>query len=161
DTGLYLEDLLSRGRLSATAALRYDRWSQEGERRSPGTATQPVPSHDEDALSPRLSLRYPAASWLSLTSSAYRSFRAPTLNELYRPFRLGNVLTLANDGLKAERLGGVEAGGLARVAGGRLSVRANGFWNEVHDAVGNITVSSTPALITRQRRNLALIRARG
>jgi outer membrane receptor protein involved in Fe transport len=58
-------------------------------------------------------------------------------------------------------LGGVEAGVLARTSGGRLSVKTTGFWNEVHDAVTNVTLSSTPALITRQRMNVALIRARG
>jgi len=161
DLGVYAEDMLSLGRLAATAALRFDHWGQSGERRSPGVATTTLTDHDENALSPRLSLRYPVASWLSLTSAAYRSFRAPTLNELYRPFRLGNVLTLANDGLRAERLGGVEAGALARTRGGRLSVRTTAFWNEVHDAVTNVTLSSTSSLITRQRKNVALIRARG
>jgi iron complex outermembrane recepter protein len=161
DLGVYAEDMLSLGRLAATAALRFDGWQQSGERHSPGAPTTALPDHDENALSPRLSLRYSVASWLSLTSAAYRSFRAPTLNELYRPFRLGNVLTLANDALRAERLSGVEAGALARSRGGRFSVRANAFWNDVHDAVTNVTLSSTPSLITRQRKNVALIRARG
>jgi outer membrane receptor protein involved in Fe transport len=161
DLGVYAEDRLAIGRLSATAALRFDRWGQSGERRSPGTAPTTLPDHQESAVSPRLALRYPVASWLSLTSAAYRSFRAPTLNELYRPFRLGNVLTLANEALRAERMGGVEAGALARRPDGRLSVRTSVFWNEVHDAVANVTLSSTPALITRQRKNVALIRARG
>ena len=161
DVGLYAEDLIDLGRLSATAALRLDRWAQSGERRSPGTATVDLPDHHEGALSPRLALRYRAVPWLGLTSSAYRSFRAPTLNELYRPFRLGNVLTLANEELRAERMAGVEAGALARLLDGRLSLRANLFWNEVHDAVANVTLSSTPTLITRQRRNVARVRARG
>jgi outer membrane receptor protein involved in Fe transport len=161
DVGLYAEDMVALGRLSATAALRLDRWGQSGERRSPGTPTATLPDHDESALSPRLSIRYRASSWLSLNSSAYRSFRAPTLNELYRPFRLGNVLTLANEGLRAERMRGIEAGVLGRRPDGRLSVRANFFWNEVHDAVANVTLSATPALITRQRQNVALLRARG
>jgi hypothetical protein len=161
DLGVYAEDLVSVGRLSATAALRFDRWGQSGERRRPGTATTALADHQENALSPRLSLRYPVASWLSLTSAAYRSFRAPTLNELYRLFRLGNVLTLANEAMRAERMGGVEAGALARRPDGRLAVRASVFWNEVHDAVTNVTLSSTAALITRQRKNVALIRARG
>jgi outer membrane receptor protein involved in Fe transport len=161
DVGVYAEDMLALGRVSAVAALRYDRWGQAGERRSPGIPAVTLPDHDEGALSPRLSLRYRAASWLSLSSSAYRSFRAPTLNELYRPFRLGNVLTLANEGLRAERMRGVEAGVLVRRPDGRLSARANLFWNEVRDAVANVTLSATPALITRQRRNVALLRARG
>jgi outer membrane receptor protein involved in Fe transport len=161
DLGVYAEDRLGIGRLSATAALRFDRWGQSGERRSPGTDPTTLPDHQESALSPRLALRYPVASWLSLISAAYRSFRAPTLNELYRPFRLGNILTLANEALRAERMGGVEAGALARRPDGQLSVRTSVFWNEVHDAVANVTLSATPALITRQRKNVALIRARG
>ena len=40
----------------------------------------------------------------------YRAFRAPTINELYRTFRVGNVLTLNNPYLNAERLTGAEAG---------------------------------------------------
>ncbi len=39
-----------------------------------------------------------------LRTSAYRSFRAPTLNELYRQFRVGNALTLANSDLIPEAL---------------------------------------------------------
>ncbi len=45
-----------------------------------------------------------------LRASGYRSFRAPTLNELYRDFRVGNALTQANANLRPERLVGVETG---------------------------------------------------
>ena len=37
-------------------------------------------------------------------------FRAPTLNELYRQFRVGTVLTLANNQLGPERLVGGNLG---------------------------------------------------
>ena len=37
-------------------------------------------------------------------------FRAPTLNELYRQFRVGTVLTLANNQLGPEHLVGGELG---------------------------------------------------
>ena len=37
-----------------------------------------------DAFSPRLSLIFRPTEQLSLRASAYRAFRAPTLNELYR-----------------------------------------------------------------------------
>lgn len=42
--------------------------------------------------------------------SVYRGFRAPTLNELYRNFRVGNAVTQANAGLRPETLFGAEAG---------------------------------------------------
>ena len=55
-------------------------------------------------MAPRLSVLFRATDRLALTASAYRAFRAPTLNELYRNFRVGNVLTIANESLAPERL---------------------------------------------------------
>lgn len=56
---------------------------------------------------------------LTFPSAAYSGFRVPTLNELYRPFRVGNDVTEANPRLRPERLLGAE-----RSLGGNLS-RAN------------------------------------
>jgi outer membrane receptor protein involved in Fe transport len=98
---------------------------------------------------------------LSLTSTFARAFRAPTLNELYRSFRVGNVFTLANSDLRAERLTDGEAGAIFNARGGRLAVRANAFWMDVTRAVSNVTLSFTPSLITRQRQNLGRTRSRG
>jgi len=113
----------------------------------------------ETAFSPRISLMKRFDHGLSLSASAYRAFRAPTLNELYRNFRVGNVVTNANAALKAERLTGGDAG--VGVERGRVFVRSNFFWSEIDDSVANVTLSTTPALITRQRQNLGTIRARG
>ncbi len=44
---------------------------------------------------------------------------------------------------------------------GKLFVRGNVFWSDIDDSVANVTLSTTPALITRQRQNLGAIRARG
>lgn len=91
--------------------------------------------------------------------AAYRALRAPTLNELYREFRAGNVLTLANPGLKPESLRGVEAGLDAVRGPWRLSV--TGFHNRMGDLITNVTRSVTPQLITRQRDNAGSARVRG
>jgi outer membrane receptor protein involved in Fe transport len=69
------------------------------------------------------------------------------------------VVTNANAALKAERLTGGDAG--VGVERGRVFVRGNLFWSEIDDSVANVTLSTTPALITRQRQNLGTIRARG
>jgi iron complex outermembrane receptor protein len=45
--------------------------------------------------------------------------------------------------------------------GDRVFVRGNFFWNEIDDSIANVTISATPALITRRRQNLGAIRARG
>jgi outer membrane receptor protein involved in Fe transport len=93
--------------------------------------------------------------------SGYRAFRAPTLNELYRSFRVGNVLTLANDKLRAERLTGGEAGISAAALNRKLNIRGTFFWSEITRPIANVTLNVTPALITRQRQNLGRTRSRG
>jgi outer membrane receptor protein involved in Fe transport len=97
---------------------------------------------------------------VSLTSTFARAFRAPTLNELYRAFRVGNVLTLADENLRAERLTSGEAGVIYEPRRD-ASLRAEAFWMDVTRAIANVTLSATPALITRQRRNLGRTRSRG
>jgi outer membrane receptor protein involved in Fe transport len=82
------------------------------------------------------------------------------LNELYRSFRVGNVLTTANEKLAAERMGGFEAGTLVTLSD-RARLRANLFWMDLDRTVANVTVSVRPDLITRQRLNLGRARSRG
>jgi outer membrane receptor protein involved in Fe transport len=119
------------------------------------------PDRTETAFSPRVSVMRRFDHGISLSASAYRAFRAPTLNELYRNFRVGNVVTNANAALNSERLNGGDAGiGIERF-GGRLFLRGNFFWSEIGDSVANVTISTAPSLITRQRQNLGSIRAPG
>ena len=49
----------------------------------------PVEGRTEAVFSPRAGLTYQLNSWFGLYGSVYRSFRAPSLNELYRSFRVG------------------------------------------------------------------------
>jgi outer membrane receptor protein involved in Fe transport len=163
---LFLEDVFAAAeRVTLTGTLRLDSWENRNARRSIRAAAgaDPVSTRFEDrhdtAWSPRLTLLYRASSSLTLSASAYRSFRAPTLNELYRSFRVGNVETLANEGLDAERLSGMEGG--AMLSTGRVFVRAAAFWMEIDDAIANVTLETTPTLVTRQRENLGRIRSRG
>ena len=147
---------------------RVDRWRNYDALSTTRALSQPSPAavtefadRTETAFSPRLSILYKATENIALNVSGYRAFRAPTLNELYRAFRVGNVVTLANEDLRAERLTGGEAG--ASVAGfaGRLNLRGAFFWSEVTRPVANVTLSVTPTLITRQRQNLGRTRSRG
>lgn len=100
-----------------------------------------------------------AKSFWRLRASAYRSFRAPTLNELYREFRAGNAITQANSLLQAEKLWGVESGGELR--GETWRIGATLFHKEVSDIIANVTLVNTPAQIIRQRRNAAAATVRG
>src|SRR5216684_3329430 len=111
-------------------------------------------------FSPPISLLRTCKS-IAVTASFYRAFRAPTLNELYRSFRVGNVATNANPTLRPERLTGSEAGASVQTWSERLTIRGVAFWSEIVDPIANVTLTTTPSLITRQRQNLGRIRARG
>lgn len=94
-----------------------------------------------------------------LRASGYRSFRAPTLNELYRPFRVGNVQTEANPALLPEGLVGVEAGTDWTAENTRLSFTL--FHNDLENPIDNATLRITPSLILRQRQNFPSAFSRG
>ena len=102
-------------------------------------------------FSPRASLTWRANDLTSLQFSVARSYRTPTLNELYRGFRVGNVVTNANPLLAPERLTSLEGGVL--FGHGRASARVTAFYNVLDDAISNITLTTTPALTTRERQN--------
>jgi outer membrane receptor protein involved in Fe transport len=125
-----------------------------------GTVIQ-FPNRTETAFSPQISAVYHTNSHLSVLFSGGRAFRAPTLNELYRSFRVGNVLTLANENLRAERLTAAEAGIRVTANEDKLAIRGTAFWNDVTRPVANVTLLTTPALITRQRQNLGRTRSTG
>jgi len=163
---VFLQDLIqAHSRLLVSGSLRFDAWAQRGGRSiatplATGAAvTTSYPDRDESALSPRLGVLFRARPGLSLTASGYGAFRAPTLNELYRSFRVGDTLTLANPGLAPERLWGGEAGAL--VTRGRHTLRLTAFSGEVRDAVANVTVATAPGLVTRERQNVGRTRSRG
>jgi outer membrane receptor protein involved in Fe transport len=164
--GFFASDSIQFRSWFFSAGARIDRWKNNSgfSDRIPVTGLSSLndfPDHSETAFSPRISLIKRFDGGVSLSASAYRAFRAPTLNELYRNFRVGNVVTNANAALKAERLTGGDAGVGVDRFNGRLFVRGNFFWSEIDDSVANVTLSTTPALITRQRQNLGTIRARG
>ncbi len=165
-TGVFLQDFVRiRERIVIAASIRYDHWRNF----AASTATQTIasgvtsvnefPDRSESAVSPQLSILYRLSSEFSVYASASRSFRSPTLNELYRGFRVGNVVTLANENLRAERANNFESG----ISFSRRSnaVRVNGFWIQIDRPVANVTLSATPTLITRQRQNAGSTRSRG
>jgi outer membrane receptor protein involved in Fe transport len=118
-----------------------------------------LPKKSINFLSPSASVSWRASEAVTLRTAAYQAYRTPTLNELHRGFRVGDTVTDGNPLLDSERLLGVEGGAL--FARGRLSARVTGFWSTIENLVANITLSSTPQLITRQKQNADTARAAG
>lgn len=152
---VWLEDVAQLApRWSAALALRYDGWRNQD--RSGGRDSR------AGALSPRAALRFqPRAGW-GVAAAAYGAFRAPTLNELYRGFRVGDVITDSNPRLGPERLRGADLGADWRPQSARaLRLQGTIFWMELEDAVTNVTVATGPEVIRRRRENVGRTRSRG
>ena len=165
--GLYIQDLFTpASHWMIQLSARLDGWTNyDAERRekllSTGALTEaPFSNQLRGTVDPRVGVSYHPDENVTLRGAYYHSFRAPTLNEFYRSFRVGNVVTLANDQLGPERIKGFEGGADWRL-GSRLSARLVAFWNTLDNPVSNITVSVTPTLITRLRQNIGEARAQG
>ncbi|HEX4945457.1 MAG TPA: TonB-dependent receptor [Blastocatellia bacterium] len=165
--GFFAQDYLALGKRWALAISgRYDQWRDS----SAGTVSRSLTTgaitptffaaRTASAFSPRVALLFRPTAGVELRAAGYRAFRAPTLNELYRGFRVGDTQTNANANLTAERLTGGEAG-LSWAINSKVSSRLTGYYTEIINPVSNFTISVTPTLITRQRRNLGRTRSSG
>lgn len=176
--GLFLlhERPLAPG-LRVTLGGRLDVWRESGgHRRETDRATGAVlradtyAKRDGTEFSPSAGLVWqPAAGW-RVRVAAQRAFRRPTLNELYRPFRVGNIITEANAALDTEQATSAELGVEHRA--GPLTLGAAVFWNDLRDTVGNVTLHRGPGTfpvvgfvpaggLGRQRLNLDRLRVQG
>jgi outer membrane receptor protein involved in Fe transport len=152
--GIYGETALRNDQWLATLGVRADEWrSTEGHLRQhsliTGAVTQEQYPEAQSRVVPsvRAGLRRNFSTNFYVRTAAYSGFRTPSLNELYRPFRLGNNITLANAALTPERLYGAELG-----IGGVVPLQAGTAWswdvtlfkNQLKHAITNVTIGQGP-----------------
>ncbi len=174
--GVYLEAARDTGDLLLTGGARLDAWRQSGAVRrewdlATNAATLDQSAADKSGVTPtaRFGARWRVGDDAWLRGAAYAGFRPPSLNELHRPFRVGNDVTEANPGLTPEKLYGAELG-----AGGDGPLRwtATLFFNRLDDPITNVTIGVGPATFPtagfipaggtlRQRQNAGRIDAWG
>ena len=150
--------------LSITLSGRVDHWRNYNGRNletnvpagTPTATSRTLPDREDTVFSPRAAVLYRVSDKVSAWGSLGSGFRAPTLNELYRQFRVGAVLTLANDELGPERLVGGELG-LNVAPAENFSVRTTWFDNRMKNPVSNVTIATN----TQQRQNLGRTRIWG
>jgi len=175
--GAYADGSWTTGPWLVAGGLRLDHWENtEGHRVERNAATGAVTLDSRPAdrkgevVSGRLGLKRELANAVVLRASAYSGFRPASLNELHRPFRVGNDITEANATLKPERLQGLEFG-LSR-KGDKGLVEATAFWNRIQDSITNVTIGVGPGTfpvagfvpaggVLRQRQNAGRIDAIG
>src|SRR5271170_3227668 len=161
-TGIYGEALWTPTKWTLTAGGRIDHFSNFDAYQwtSPPTKETNLPDFSQTVFDPRLGVVRRVATNFSLTASAFRAYRAPTQNELYRTGQVGQELTKPNPNLRSERATGWETG-FVLVTRYNTYLRASYFWTQVNRPITALTVSSTPTLITEVRENLGQIESRG
>ena len=164
--GAFVRDVLRiNEKIIIGGGIRYDRWRNlRGQSTFTSLATglstvTGFPDRVESSWSPSASILIQPNRAISFHAAGSRSFRAPTLNELYRGFRVGNVVTNSNENLRAELATNFEAGAAFRR--GYSGFRVTSFFTSIDQTVSNVTLSVTPSLITRQRQNAGTTRTTG
>ncbi len=163
-TGGFGELLGEYAHISGAASIRIDAAQNldtlQTTRTATATTQTPQPDRTEYVLSPRLGLVRQFGRHDNVHASAFRAFRSPTLNELYRTGQIGQETTLANAALKSERATGFEFGSQLTLPKA-TAIQATYFWTEINRPVSAVLLSQTPSTITDKRENLGQIRSRG
>ena len=174
--GLFFDGSVEAGAWTLTLGGRVDRWRITDGRLDEYTLATAVPITDTDFANRsgtewtgRAGLAFAPVEPVTLRVSGYRGLRLPTLNELYRPFRVGTDATAANAALAPERLTGVD-GGVTITPAENVSIAATVFWNRLEGAIANVTAGQGPGTFPgvgfvtgayRVRQNLDAIRSAG
>ena len=151
---------------SVSGSVRVDSFRTfDARQMTPGVRPRLLPEIDELMVSPRVGLVRYLPHGVALTGTAFRAFRGPTMNELYRTSQVGQQTTIANNSLLAERATGFEFGAeLAQISAGGHElgrIRATYFWTEVNRPISAVLLSQTSTSQLLQRQNLGQIRSRG
>jgi vitamin B12 transporter len=116
-----------------------------------------------------------AANWwvidpMKIKLAVYRGWRLPTLNELYRPFRLGADATAANAALRPETMKGGQIKFESNLDDAEIGVTV--FYSRLDNAIANVTLGQGAGVFPgvgfvaaggtyRQRQNLDAIVSKG
>lgn len=129
------------------ASARLDAWQLTDGRRvetslMDGSLLREDYPRDRDGIEPSASIGVTReiVKGLEAGISVGSAFRLPTLNELYRPFRVRNDIVEANPELDAERFFSIE-GGLDWKPAENLRLGAAVFHHWISDAIANVPVT--------------------
>lgn len=113
-----------------------------------------VPDTSKNSVDPRLSVKEALSKNWALRGAIYQAFRAPNLDELYRPFSSATGIQYANANLRPETLSGGEVGLDFSQPDFRAQVTA--YTNTIHDVITSesLPVNELPAGFHFGSRNI-------
>ena len=118
------------------------------------------PNREDLEIGGSLALTRKLSENLSVHAFVRTKVRQPTLNELYRPYRVGDFSVSANENLETERITGLELG-LDWDASERFAVSLNLFHDWLHDSIANVSNPAIDQENNATRRNLDDSRIKG
>jgi outer membrane receptor protein involved in Fe transport len=161
-SGVYGEVLFTPKAWTISASGRIDHFSNwDAYQYKTNTPVAKLPELNQTVFDPRLGITRRLNSTFALNASAFRAYRAPTENELYRTGQVGQQTTLPNANLRSERATGWEAGIHANVTPLGTTVRLSYFWTQINRPITALTLNTTPTSTTLMRNNLGQIESRG
>jgi iron complex outermembrane receptor protein len=138
--------------LEVTLSGRFDHWSNTDgvAMMTPysngvpqATTGGPIDDSSKSSFDPTLAARWTITRDLDLRGAAYKSFRAPGLNNLYRSFSSATSITIANPFLTPETLTGGEIGADYRHRG--VEVNATAFIYNIRNLIASFRVPNAAA----------------
>jgi outer membrane receptor protein involved in Fe transport len=161
-SGLYGEVLFTPPAWTLSASGRVDHFSNfDANQYKTATAPLKLPPLNETVFDPRIGITRRLTAALALNASAFRAYRAPTENELYRTGQVGQQTTQPNPNLRSERATGWEAGVHADLPRIGSTLRVSYFWTQINRPITALTLSTTPTSTLLKRENLGQIESRG
>ncbi|MDC8758542.1 TonB-dependent hemoglobin/transferrin/lactoferrin family receptor [Janthinobacterium fluminis] len=182
-TGLYLQDAVTRGALTLTAALRYDHVASQGVPNLAPRYNSPLPEagHDYRAVthqgwSPRLGVFWQTSSNMALFADLSNTWRAPTIDELYSveyykdakasSSKPGTSRALEVERITAARVGAMLSGKGWFAPNDNAQLRVTLFQNRVHDSISRrlgelVPPGTKPTGVLSNYRNLPGMRTEG
>jgi outer membrane receptor protein involved in Fe transport len=160
--GFYGEVLYTPRNWTFSGSARVDHFSNYAvNQHLTATGTTQLPFLSETPFDPRLGVTRRITQTLALSASAFRAYRAPSEDELYRTSQVGSQKTLPNANLLSERATGWEIGMQTDLHRFGSSVRASYFFTQINRPITTLTINSTATSTTLQRENLGQIESRG
>jgi len=158
--GIYAEaSVVPVAGLEILAGARYDFWRNfDGHQVAHPGESPTIDSRSDNQFDPRLAVRWDAGRGFGLRASGYRSFRAPTLRELYYQTLAKTQQTLSNPELDPEHSWGGEAG--VDFAKGAWNAAATAFLSRIDDTIGQVEISPGPPRVL-QSFNVGNARSEG
>jgi outer membrane receptor protein involved in Fe transport len=161
-SGVYGEVLFTPPAWTISGSARVDHFSNfDASQYKTATPTVQLPQLNETVFDPRIGITRRITTNLALNASAFRAYRAPTENELYRTGQVGSQTTQPNPNLRSERATGWETGAHMDLPQIGSTVRVSYFWTQINRPITALTLSTTPTSTLLKRENLGQIESRG